>query len=46
MTIATDHGVDLVPPSAGVGDDRPRGDASIMVHGGTSRGGGDGSGTF
>ena len=46
MTSDTDHGIDLVPPSAGVGDDGPRGVAPIVVHGGTCRGGGDGSGTF
>ena len=46
MTSDTDHGIDLVAPSAGVGDDGPGCDAPIMVHGGTCGGGGDGSGTF
>ena len=43
---ATDHGVHLVPPGAGVGDDGPSGGAPIVVHGGASRGGGDGPGAF
>ena len=42
----TNHGVHLVAPGAGVGDDGPGGGAPVMVHSGASRGGGDGTGTF